>query len=93
MRNGDKEYLQGDIARLTSSNFNLSIKVIGTAPIRQIDIIRNTEFVHTIQNQGAEVTFTFSDRDPKAGESYYYVRVQQVNDQVAWSSPIWVTVP
>jgi hypothetical protein len=93
LRNDGKEYLQGDIVKLTSATFSLSVRVIGTAPIRQIDIIRNNEFVHTLQNQAADVSFTFSDRDRKPGETYYYVRVQQVNDQIAWSSPIWVTAP
>jgi hypothetical protein len=26
-----------------------------------------------------------------AGEHYYYVRVEQEDGNVAWSSPIWVT--
>jgi hypothetical protein len=30
------------------------------------------------------------DNQPPAGESYYYVRVIQVDDQMAWSSPIWI---
>ena len=27
---------------------------------------------------------------PSPGESYYYVRLIQADDQMAWSSPIWV---
>ena len=37
-----------------------------------------------------EVAFTFVDNQPGTGESYYYVRVIQVDEQMAWSSPIWV---
>ena len=37
------------------------------------------------------VSFEFTDADPSPGESYYYVRVQQDDGQIAWSSPIWVT--
>jgi len=33
----------------------------------------------------------FTDPDPSPGEHYYYVRVTQVDDEQAWSSPIWVT--
>jgi hypothetical protein len=36
------------------------------------------------------VSFTFADQAPLQGESYYYVRVIQVDDQMAWSSPIWL---
>ena len=31
----------------------------------------------------------FSDPDPAPGEHYYYVRVTQLDDEQAWSSPIW----
>ena len=29
-------------------------------------------------------------KDPAAGEAYYYVRVEQQDGQLGWSSPIWV---
>jgi hypothetical protein len=38
-----------------------------------------------------QVEHTFIDRRPPAGENSYYVRVSQLNGQMAWSSPIWVT--
>jgi hypothetical protein len=38
---------------------------------------RDIEFQHT------------DEQDPRQGD-YYYVRVRQVNDAMAWSSPIWV---
>jgi len=37
-----------------------------------------------------EADFAFVDHQPLAGESYYYVRVQQVDEQMAWSSPTWI---
>lgn len=88
---GDKEYLQGDIVTV-SGPFQLAIRVIGTEPIRQIDIIKTQGFALTRQNLGREVSLEFTDTDPSAGENYYYVRVQQVDGQLVWSSPIWVTV-
>ena len=36
-----------------------------------------------------DVAFTVADRGERHGD-YYYVRVVQANDAVAWSSPIWV---
>lgn len=84
-----RQYLQGDIVQ-APGDFHLLIRVIGTAPIRQLDIIRNNRFVHTRQNLGREISLVYQDTDPSPGESYYYVRVQQVDDQMAWSSPIWV---
>jgi len=84
-----RQYLQGDIVE-APGDFRLVIRVVGTAPIRQLDIIKNNRFIHTLQNLGREISLTFQDTDPSPGESYYYVRVQQVDDQMAWSSPIWV---
>ena len=91
LRAGGREYLQGDEARLGGSKAEITVNVLGTAPIRQIDVIRDQQFVHTLQNQEQDVRFSFVDNDPPSGETYYYVRVQQANGQMAWSSPIWVT--
>ena len=89
LRADGTEFLQGDVAGKVGG-FRLWINVVGTAAIRQIDIIKNNTFVHTRQNLGHEVNFSFVDNEPTPGESYYYVRVMQVDDQIAWSSPIWV---
>jgi hypothetical protein len=58
--------------------------------VRQVDIIRSNRYIHNLQNLGREVDFTFADNEPLPGESYYYIRVMQVDEQMAWSSPIWV---
>jgi hypothetical protein len=84
-----KEYLQGDITT-GGGRVRLVVKVIGTARIRQLDIIRNNTFIHTQQNLGREATFSYEDDPLPSGETYYYVRVMQTNEQMAWSSPIWI---
>lgn len=89
LESGGREYLQGDIADV-KGDFRLNIRVLGTAPIRQLDIIRSNEYLHNRQNLEQDVSLTFEDRQPLAGESYYYVRVIQTDNQMAWSSPIWV---
>ena len=85
-----KEYLQGDEVAL-SGGFKLSVKVIGTTGIRQVTVVKNQEFVHTRQKLRQETSFTFVDNQKGRGEDFYYVRVEQNNGAVAWSSPIWVT--
>lgn len=85
-----KEYLQGDILE-AGGPFRLSVRVLGTAPIPQIDIVKNQEFLYTRQKLPQEVEFTYADAGKQAGEDFYYVRVQQNDGNVAWSSPIWVT--
>ncbi len=85
-----REYLQGDILK-ADGPFRLSVKVLGTTPIRQVDIIKNQEFLYTSQKLPQDVEFTYEDGEKAPGEDYYYVRVQQNDGNVAWSSPIWVT--
>lgn len=37
-----------------------------------------------------DVTFRYADADEPRQGDYYYVRIVQVNDAMAWSSPVWV---
>ncbi|MBL7139760.1 MAG: DUF3604 domain-containing protein [Planctomycetes bacterium] len=37
-----------------------------------------------------ETAFTFEDEGDGAADDWYYVRVVQANEQMAWSSPVWV---
>ena len=89
LQTGGKEYLQGDIVKPEGES-KLVVKIIGTMPVRQIDIIRNNRFIHNLTPMQREVNFTYVDNQPPPGESYYYVRVIQADDQMAWSSPIWI---
>ena len=34
---------------------------------------------------------TYTDTSPAAGENRYYIRVEQVDGNMAWGSPVWVT--
>jgi hypothetical protein len=89
METAGREYLQGDIAE-QAAGIKLKVKLIGTRPFRQIDVIRSNRYIHTLHPQQAEISFEYVDSQPLSGESYYYVRALQVDEQIAWSSPIWV---
>ncbi|MBI3698014.1 MAG: hypothetical protein HY238_24660 [Acidobacteria bacterium] len=70
----------------------LRVKIRGTAPVRKVSIIRNNKYIGEQTPGTAEVAFSFRDNSPVGGTSYYYLRVEQADGQMAWSSPIWVTV-
>jgi hypothetical protein len=89
LRAGDREHMQGEIVQ-HNGPVRLKVKAIGTRPIRQVDIIRSNKIISSSQHHAREADFEFADTEPLPGESYYYVRVQQVDNQVAWSSPIWI---
>jgi hypothetical protein len=68
----------------------LKVRVLGTRPVRQIDVIRSNKYIHTAQPMTRDVSFEFEDAQPPAGDKYYYVRIIQVDEQMAWSSPVWI---
>ncbi len=43
-----------------------------------------------IPYEGYYAKFTYTDNSPNEGDNYYYVRVTQLNGQMAWSSPVWL---
>ncbi len=87
-RSGDQ--IQGDIFT-TSQRPRMSVRIHGTAPISKVEIIRNNKFVFSARPGKAAVELSYEDSSAQAGESYYYVRVEQTDGQLAWSSPMWIT--
>jgi hypothetical protein len=87
VRSGD--HLMGDEFKTTKAPA-LDIHVIGTGPIAQIDVLKDSELADTIKPGQAEHKGTWTDPKPTSGVHYYYVRVQQQDGQLAWGSPFWM---
>jgi len=86
-------------------NRHITGYICGTAPIKEIAIIRNGSPFHifTPKNQST-FDFAFDDpemlqncvldgREDKPSFAYYYIRVIQEDEHIAWSSPIWIDFP
>ena len=57
---------------------------------QQVDYYTDTVTLRRISTEGTmDVEETINDQGNRHGD-YYYVRVVQANDAIAWSSPIWV---
>ncbi len=69
----------------------VTIEITARCPgdIKRIDVCRNNRFIYTKAPEGREARLTFIDRDPAPERSYYYVRVIQQDEEIAWSSPVW----
>ncbi len=80
----------GDIFR-ASGEPKLILNTTGTGVIKQIDLISNKRFLYMTRPGTRQASWEYTDRNPPAGESWYYVRILQEDGQVAWSSPIWIT--
>ena len=85
-------HLMGDEFE-TSSRPVLEIDVSGTAPVKKVHVIRDNKYVYTAEPGGREVKgLRFTDMDAAEGKtSYYYVRVEQADGNLAWASPMWIT--
>jgi len=69
----------------------LDVHVIGTAPIAKVHVIRDNKYVYSSEPREKEVKLQYSDMDAKEGKtSFYYVRVEQVDGNLAWGSPMWI---
>jgi hypothetical protein len=68
----------------------ISAHIHGTGPLRKVEVIRNNQYIHSHASSGPALDFTYVDNEPPAGEVYYYIRVEQADGQLAWSSPVWI---
>jgi hypothetical protein len=73
----------------------------GTSKIAKIEIIRNGEVMHVITPKAFSTEFAIDDTEnlkqvtldggkDKPPFLYYYLRVTQDDNNMAWSSPIWI---
>jgi hypothetical protein len=85
------DHLMGD-EFTTAKRPTLTIKVYGTAPVAKLHVIRDNKYVYTTEPKTQEVKLSYTDMDAAAGKSsYYYVRLEQADGNIAWASPMWIT--
>ena len=84
-------HTMGDI--LTASRgLRLRVKVGGTDVLTRVELIRNSAVIYSIADAGKkDAEFEFRDTAPVEGTNWYYIRATQIDRNLAWSSPIWVT--
>ncbi len=71
----------------------LTMAVAGTAPISRVTLVRNEEDykVYTPEVTSNDFSATHTDPNPVSGENRYYLRVEQSDGNMGWTSPVWVT--
>lgn len=85
------DYMMGDEFVLKRQEpVLLDIYVRGTRPIAKVHIIRNFVYVYSADMNGQELKLQWLDNDPPTGQNWYYVRIEQDDGELAWSSPMWV---
>ena len=66
----------------------LDISVLGTRNVK-VELIKNNVAIATWEPGCDSVDVSFLDEN-RSESDYYYVRVTQPDEHMAWSSPIWV---
>ncbi|MGH9720712.1 MAG: DUF3604 domain-containing protein [Bryobacteraceae bacterium] len=81
--------LQGD--EITSKTPpELTAKITGTGPLKKVTVVRDNEYIYSQTPSGESYDLRYRENSPRPGVHYYYVRVEQKDGNVAWSSPVWV---
>ncbi|MBI3268756.1 MAG: DUF3604 domain-containing protein [Planctomycetes bacterium] len=75
---------------------SFEVRVRGQAPIRSVEILGRGEVLFQRGSEKRpigtkEVRLSWTETEDRAGETWYYVRVIQEDDEMAWTSPVWVT--
>jgi hypothetical protein len=76
----------------TSTPPSIDVKLTGTGPFAKVHIIKDGEYVYSIEPGKQVVDFSWRDANVTKGKtSYYYVRGEQKDGQLVWVSPMWIT--
>lgn len=70
----------------------LKFSIDGTAAIKRVTLVRNEQNYQQWEPNSLKAAETFTDESPLPGENRYYLRVEQVDGNMAWSSPVWAQV-
>ena len=86
--------LMGSDVDFPHDTLQLEIQIAGTAPLRTVHVVRNGELVVRWEMDSPSFQIHWEDtavQPPEPGKHhYYYVVAQQTDDELAWSSPIFV---
>ncbi len=69
----------------------LQWRVIGTGPLKRVDLLRNNQVIKSWPGEGKDdAAGRLTYDEPVTATEWWYVRAIQEDTELAWSSPIWV---
>jgi hypothetical protein len=83
------EHFMGDEFALAAAQ-PLKVHVKGTRAIARVEVIKDNKVIYSTQPAKQLADFEFTDKGSVAGRHFYYVRVRQDNEMLAWSSPMFI---
>jgi len=82
------DYAMGAVG--TADEVTCRAEVHAVAPLKAVEIVKDGAVAWSRQADGLEARVDWQDPDAPTREHVYYLRVTQVDGQMAWSSPVWV---
>jgi hypothetical protein len=68
----------------------IRVRARGTGVIEAVHLLRDAAYIYKVSPGKPDIDFEYKDDAVGSGQHWYYVRVEQRNGELAWSSPIWV---
>jgi Protein of unknown function (DUF3604) len=65
-------------------------RVEGTADIAHLELVRSGDTIERVPGKGRSMTYEWARNAQPGMAQWFYLRVTQVDGQMAWSSPIWL---
>jgi hypothetical protein len=85
----DGHLMGSKLAEPADAEVEIVVRARCPGEIDRIEIGRNNEFIACRRPEGKAAEWTHVDRDPPEGFVYYYVRLIQADEEIAWTSPVW----
>ena len=73
-----------------SEDREICVTVAGADAVSEVCVVRNNEDVYRQRPSTGRCEFEWRDMRPARCADYYYIRVTQEDDNMAWTSPVWV---
>lgn len=86
----NETFLGGEVETPVDVPIRVRGLVVGTAPLRTIEVFLDDAVVRRESAEGAAAVLSFDLQGPHRSGSFLYMKASQVDDAMAWSSPIWI---
>jgi hypothetical protein len=84
-------HMMGEEFTAAVEHVRVAGRIVGTAPVARVEVVRNNEVVHTQSGEGRVSRLDHRALLAASGTTYIYLRVTQEDGQVGWTSPVWVS--
>ncbi|MCM8789119.1 MAG: hypothetical protein NC907_04950, partial [Candidatus Omnitrophica bacterium] len=73
-------------------NIEIVADIHGCDIIKTIEVIKNGRAVWCEKVKKLDVAFRWQDKKIEKGKRWYYLKITQRNNEVAYTSPVWINV-